>query len=43
MIDRLRSLSAGQLALLLAIGAALTIAAALAFEHVGGYRPCRSV
>lgn len=40
MIDRLRSLSAGQLALLLAIGATLTIVAALAFEHLGGYRPC---
>lgn len=38
--SRLRSMSSLQLALLLAIGAALTIAAALAFEHLGGYRPC---
>lgn len=40
MLERLRSLSAGQLSLLLAAGAGLTIAAALAFEHLGGYRPC---
>jgi disulfide bond formation protein DsbB len=32
--------SAVQLALLLALGAGSTIAAALAFEHLGGYRPC---
>lgn len=40
MTNRLRALSAGQLSLLLALGAGLTIAAALAFEHLGGYRPC---
>lgn len=39
-IDRFNRLSSSQLALVLAAGAALTIAAALAFEHWGGYRPC---
>ena len=38
--DRLAALSSRKLALLLALGAGLTIAAALAFEYWGGYRPC---
>ncbi len=38
--SRICGLSSRQLALMLAIGAAITIAAALAFEHWGGYRPC---
>lgn len=36
-----KCMSSRQLALVLAIGAAATIAAALAFEHWGGYRPCQ--
>lgn len=38
--ERICRLTAFQLALLLAIGASVTIAAALGFEHLGGYRPC---
>ncbi|MEZ5926372.1 MAG: disulfide bond formation protein B [Hyphomicrobiaceae bacterium] len=40
MLGRLRNITPCQLALLLAAGATLTIAAALAYEHLGGYRPC---
>lgn len=40
LVHRISGLSARQLALLLAAGAAATIAAALAFEHWGGYPPC---
>lgn len=38
--DQVRHLSSRQLALVLTIGAGATILAALAFEHLGGYRPC---
>ncbi len=40
LAHRICGLSSRQLSLLLAAGAAATIAAALAFEHWGGYRPC---
>jgi disulfide bond formation protein DsbB len=40
MTGILRDLSSRQLAMLLAVGAGLTVAVALAFEHWGGYRPC---
>lgn len=40
VVSRLRSLSAVQLALVLALGATAAITAALLFQYVGGYRPC---
>lgn len=40
LLDRIRGFTAVQLAIVLVLAAAATIAAALAFEHIGGYRPC---